>query len=113
MRVSIPKRPIYLSDGLEGKWGRKTSDDYISGKLNRLCPAKTELPIVLFPRKVRVPLRIKLRRLATDMPLPVPVTAYAENGRALAELQVNFSSGRQKRQPHWIAVGASQWIGAD
>lgn len=94
--ISVPQAtPIYLSDGLE-KAGTQELVTRLQqrGSLIAYVPQKDELPIVLLPLESEgSALRVKLRRPVTDMPLRVPVTAYAENGRVLAELQVNFSAG--------------------
>ncbi len=94
--VSIPQAiSIYLSDGLEGAGAHNLATRLQRrGNLTVYIPQKDQLPIIMLPPESNGPaLRIKLRRPGADAALPVPITAYAENGRALAELQVNFPEG--------------------
>jgi hypothetical protein len=86
---------IYLSDGLEGVGTQALALQLQQrGNLTIYAPQKDELPVVLLPPENEgAALQVKLRRPATDMTLPVPIAAYAENGRVLAELQVNFPEG--------------------
>lgn len=86
---------MYLSDGLEGEGTQALVLQLQQrGELTIYVPLKDELPVVLLPpENDDTILRINLHRPATDITLPVPVTAYAENGRVLAELQINFPAG--------------------